>query len=189
MKKMHIVLALLALVAAGTSAQASSYIGMFNDQAMTDCVVDMTTPYVSVSVYFVGYADPAEIQGVSAVEFKVTNWPAAGGIITPHWSTSLVIGNPATDLSLAWNPYLASGVFQLGYVEFLPLSDPWVGSDYSMMIAKGDPPNVLGVLIVDATTFDEHIVDGWNFTFNCTGVCPCTTGVDVSNWGSIKSLY
>ncbi len=188
MKKMRILLALLALVAAGTSAQASSYIGMFNDQAMTDCVADMSTPYVSVSVYFVGYADPAEILGVSAVEFKVTNWPAAGGIITPHWTTTLAIGDITVDLALAWTPYLASGVFQLGYVEFLPLG-AWVGSDYTMTIAKGDPPNLLGVIIVDATTFDEHIVDGWNFTFNCTGDCPCETSVEASNWGSIKALY
>ncbi|MEZ4396105.1 MAG: hypothetical protein R3C71_04285 [Candidatus Krumholzibacteriia bacterium] len=192
MKKMLVVFALLALAVGSAQAQSqTSWIGIYSDDLMSSCDAVMNTAYVTVTVYFYAHMDPAEIDACTSVEFKVANWPGAGGLITQNWDTELVIGGPATDVSLAFQVPLAGPDAFLGTVDFFPLSDTWLGNDYQMEIVPGDVGGGGNIIIVD-TNFDEIPVSGCTFTVNCTTgncSCGCGTATEVSSWGSVKSLY
>ncbi|MBM4201115.1 MAG: hypothetical protein FJ189_07500, partial [Gammaproteobacteria bacterium] len=137
MKRMLTVLALLALWATGALAQDDSCIGMFTDASANVCNAN-TTVYVTTSVFFYAILDTA-IPTTTAVQFKVSNWPAAGlGLITATWNTPLVIGEPSTDIALAFNPPLAAPAAYLGKVDFFPLNPAWIGSNYLMQVVPAN---------------------------------------------------
>lgn len=186
MKRMLTVIALLALSATGALAQDTSCIGMFTDASVNVCNAN-TALYTTTSVHF--YAMLDEIPTTSAVQFKVSNWPAAGlGLITQTWNTPLVIGEPSTDLALAFTVPLAAPAAYLGKVDFFPLNVAWIGSNYLMEVVPANSQTE--VIIVRGSDATEIGVPGGSFMFNGAHTCDCPqTAVEAAAWGSIKALY
>lgn len=168
-------LVLLGLMLASSAfGQGSSYIGMFTDQSATDCDAP-TVLYTTTTVHFLALLDTNQIPSLSAVQFRVSNWPAAGlGLITQTWNTPLVIGEPSTDLALAFTVPLQGPLVYLGKVDFFPLNTAWIGSNYFMQVVPAASQDA--VIIVRGSDATEFEVPGGPFTFNCTGVCPCQDG-------------
>ncbi len=189
MKRMFMVIALLALSGTFTLAQGQNSIGMFTDETALVCDAPIAL-YATTSVFFYAKLDSEEIPSISAVQFEVSNWPgtAGMGLITYDWNTQLVIGTPDTDMALAFNPPLAAPLAFLGQVDFFALNAAWIGSDYLMaVIGSYTAPLPIVVRFSDAV---EIYVPGTLFTFNCsTGSCICTTASDEASWGQIKALY
>jgi hypothetical protein len=189
MKRMFMVLALLALTATAALAQGEgSSIGMFADPSATVCDASVAL-YATTTVYFIAVLNGELIPSISAVQFEVSNWPgtAGQGLITYGWNTPLVIGTPDTDMALAFNPPLTAPLAFLGQVDFFALNAAWIGNDYEMaVIGSYTAPLPIVVRFSDALEID---VPGTHFTFNCTGDCPCETATAESSWGSVKALY
>lgn len=188
MKRMLTVLTLLALSATGALAQGDSCIGMFTDASVNVCNAN-TVLYTTTSVHFYAMLDESAIPTTSAVQFKVSNWPAAGlGLITQTWSTPLVIGEPSTDLALAFSVPLAAPAAYLGKVDFFPLNAAWIGSNYLMEVVPANSQTE--VIIVRGSDAAELGVPGGDFVFNGANDCNCPgTAVEDAAWGSIKALY
>lgn len=188
MKRLLTVLALLALSATGALAQGYSCIGMFTDASVNVCNAN-TALYTTTSVHFYAILDDTAIPTTSAVQFKVSNWPAAGlGLITQTWNTPLVIGEPSTDLALAFSVPLAAPAAYLGKVDFFPLNVAWIGSNYQLQVVPANSQTE--VIIVRGTDATEIGVPGGHFMFNGAQDCDCPqTAVEAAAWGSIKALY
>lgn len=188
MKRMLTVLTLLALSATGALAQGNSCIGMFTDASVNVCNAN-TPQYTITSVHFYAMLDVTEIPTTSAVQFKVSNYPAAGlGLVTQTWNTPLVIGEPSTDIALAFTVPLAAPAAYLGKVDFFPLNPAWIGSDYLMEVVPADSQTE--ILIVRGSDNIEIGVPGGDFVFNGANDCNCPgTAVEDAAWGSIKALY
>jgi hypothetical protein len=185
------VLALLALSAPMALAQGDSCIGIFTDASLSACSA-ATSVYATTSVRFYAVLDEVEVPTISAVQFKVSNWPAAGanGLITLTWNTPLVIGEPSTDVALAFNPLLAAPIAYLGQADFFVLNAAWIGANYLIEIVPANSQSE--VLIVRGSDSVELPVTeaSGSFMFNGEHACDCPgTAIGEGSWGSIKALY
>ena len=193
MKRMLALLALLALMATGANANENggdSFIGIYADDLYTTCNVAIPV-YITTQVFLFAYMDAeVGIDSGTAFEFMVENLPEAGadGILTPVWTTDLVIGPVDVGISLAYNPALEGPWGLLGTIDFFMMNAAWIGDDHDIRILHSDTSGNRVIVNGDFVTFD---VGGRVFWFNCTGDCPCgiDAPVEPASWGSIKSLY
>ena len=196
MKKLLTLLALLALTASGAAAiqdESGSFIGMFTTETGTACDVDLAVGSETI-VYIIASLNADGIPALSACEFKVDNYPGSPGyptaIVTPSWTTSLVIGDdPAVAISLAYEqPLPEAQLVVLGQLSFLVFDPTWIVGEYAMTIAPADGQTYINIVDGDYVTW---WVNGGTFTFNCEGECPCepTVGAEEASWTSIKALY
>jgi len=194
---MFTLMALLALVTTGAMAQPNhdgmgSFIGIFADEVHSAC--DAALPlYVSTTVYFYASMDVRALTAMTACEFSVGNMPEDNpglGIVTPAWTTTLVIGDIFGDIALAWEVPQPGPVASIGTLAFFAIDAGWIGDDHVLSVELTVDPTSLKRVIVD-DLFDTYDVGGGSFTFNCTGTCTClpSTAVEDTNWGSIKALY
>lgn len=189
MKRMLLVVALLALTAAGALAQGDSCIGMFTDSSVSVCNAN-TVLYTTTSVHFYAILDEAEVPTIISCQFKVDNLPPnqVGGIVTTAWNTVLVIGEPYTDVALAFTTPLAAPHAYLGRLDFFVTNADWIGANHLLeVVAANSQTDVLIVRGSDAVIFP---VPGASFAFNGEQGCDCPPiPVGESSWGQIKALY
>jgi len=192
MIKKVIVIAALMLFAGIANADV---IGVFSDDAGNDCTASIV-PYVPVDIYFLAVLTETFDSGITAAEFKVSNWVGnpgyPTGMTTLTWTSSLVIGDIDMDLSIAWSTPQGAG---LGFVLIgsanLTMFDPaWIGPDYMMTVEAGDD---CACLVTVDDLFEIHDAQGGLFWFNCTDpqACPCLgeTAAQESSWSSVKALF
>jgi hypothetical protein len=187
MKKLMV--ALLLVLVSSTAFAQNPTIGIYEDVDYSFCYGDIEV-FVQKTIYVTAWLPP-EIAGITAVEFKIDNLPAAGlGIVTPAWSSPLVIGDPAWDISVAWAGPQAGPWVQIGTLSFLMIDAAWIGPDYVMTIMEG---NDCECLVVVDDNFVEFPADGGMYTFNCSNPdqCECFDSIptEATNWGSVKALY
>jgi len=191
---MFTLMALLALMATGASAQnldgKGSFIGLFADVDHSVCQAPITE-YVNTSVYIYAAMDISVLTQCTAVEFKLGNLPTAGaqGLITATWNSPLVISDGLDiNVAVAFELPQDGPVVLIGQLDFFPLDAGWIGADHVMTVEKGDAINNRVIVGAD---FEKYDSGGGSLTFNCGGVCLCmpTTAVEETNWGSIKALY
>lgn len=184
MKKMLLVLMILAFAA--TSAMAASSIGMYADDQATTCHITPFPTYVTTAVYFFVHLDPTEFTETSAVQFKVANGPGAGqALVTPQWDTGLTIGSWDSDLALAFNPVLSGPTGYLGRLDIFALAE--FEADYEMNVIAAESQTE--ILIVNGAGDVTLPGDGGMITFNCSGTCDCSTATADGSLSSIKALY
>ena len=187
MKKLIATLLLLAASSSLVLAQGMPTIGIYDDANYTICYGNISQ-YVTKTVYFAAWLPP-EIPSMTACEFAVSGLPGpAEAILTPTWTTTLVIGTLDYDLALAWtNPQVGPWVL-LGTLAIFPLAA--FPMDDLMTVVPGQA--CLCLTIVDGD-FVEHDAAGGMYTFNCSDPAGCLcfeeTATEDLNWGSLKSLY
>jgi hypothetical protein len=189
MKKLLMAFVILTL-ATGIAA-ADTYIGMFASPFATECYAG-TSEYTTTTVYFIGWLDTDWSGQISAAEFYVENWPdpAGMGVITENWNTDLVIGYVDYGIALAFSDPLQGPLAVLGSVDFFTTDANWFPADYTMAVRPSRASENL--LLVD-DEFNEHVVGGGVFTFNCSNPqnCDCLEGVatEDASWSGVKALY
>lgn len=191
MKKLMVALLLLAAMSSLAAAQTQPFIGMYADDQGVLCQADVTQ-YATSTVYFFAVLPP-EITAITAAEFSVDNLPdATMALMTPHWETTLVIGDLGYGIALAFSPAIPGPNAFMGSVDFFVLND--FGPDFRMTVMAS---NDSGNLVVVDTDFNEVPCETAQhfFTFNCTGGlpygCDCTETIatEDATWGQIKALY
>ena len=188
MKKL--LMSCLILTFASGFAAAESYIGLFNDEAATDCYGDVT-PYVWKMVHVIVYLEP-EIASITAAEFRLDNMPESGdhGIVTENWDTMLVIGQSWWNIALAFQVPVPGPLAHLGVLQFFATDALWMGDDYVIAVRPGYAKDVLAVV-------DSHFIQipvmGGQYTANCSDAMACEcleiVPVEAMNWSSVKALY
>lgn len=181
---------LLLLLAAGPAAAGSDMIGLYGDMAASECDAGLSA-FITTNVYVIAILDL--IDGLYGVDFLVDNLPARGGpgYCTPHWNSSLVIGDPWDGVAVVFMDQQYGPLVNLGRLEFLPLSDQWVGVDHELVV-RANPEAQLDAPIILDDNYEEQGVFGGRFTFNCGsgGNCGCgPEGTVQSNWSEVKQLY
>jgi len=190
MKVLFSLFALLLLLAplAHAAIIDGDFIGIFADAEGTVCYMNSPTPYTTKTIYIL-----ASFSGdfnISAAEFRVGNFSALSGFALPTvvWTTTLVIGDAATGVALAWTEVIAGPLANFGRIDLFILSDP--PADTMIRILPTDTSHKR--VIVDDVLFEEFPVDGNVFVFNPgSGESPCDIDAPAerANWGAIKALY
>ncbi len=196
MKKVLLVLLLLAFMAPSAHAQGGSYLGMYADESGTTCDADANA-YAYAYIYFKATLDAAFFPNLSAVQFSISNWPEASSdlLITPTWDSPLVINDGiGVGVSIAFPlPYPEGPVVNIGSIQFFVLDEGAIGENVEMTFVPGEIAGAPApVVMVDGTDFTTYDVPGNFFTWNCSGGCECvipSTAVEDANWSSIKALY
>lgn len=200
MKKIAIAFAAVLMLAA-SMASAENLIGMFGDQAATQCSKALPV-FVPTDTYIIALLE--DIEAVAGAEFKLMNAPLGGanGTLILDWYGALVIGNLYDGISLAYSTPIPGPLAVLGNVRFLMFNPVWVGTNYPMCVG----PSNAGNLIVADQNNQEIPVIGWCFVMNCvpgstiilpwggemhTGNCLCEEGIPTedASWSAIKALY
>ncbi len=196
MKKSVIAALALSLVLMASAASAANVIGIFGEQGALTCSKAWTTPYASVTVYFVALLEPS-VPTMSACEFGATGvTQAATGALaaTPAWNTTLVIGNIMTPdgVALAFTTPLEAPLAYLGSIAYIGGQVP-PAADFVMEVVPSGAGNLV---VVDAETASEVPAEGWRMIINCVvggpnGACQCeaTIAAEEAAWGQIKALY
>lgn len=195
MKRLLTLFALLALTASSAAAvqdESGSFIGMFTSETGTACDLDLPVGSAT-NVYILASLNADGIPSLTACEFSVLNYPGNPGyptaIVTPSWTTTLVIGSLAGGgISLAYETAQEAQIVLLGQIEFLVFDPTWIVGEYVMEIAPAAGQTYVNIVDAAYTTW---WVNGGTFTFNCEEDCPCEPGVasQDASWTSIKALY
>jgi hypothetical protein len=134
-KALGLCLSLIALPAVN-AAVGESLIGLYSDTSAEHCGAD-AVPFSPCSVYVIAVLDNS-ISGLTAAEFRIENLPAAGGgQITPHWESTLIIGSIADGLAIAFTTAQTGDANLLGRIDFMPVSDGWLGTDHRLLVKEG----------------------------------------------------
>ena len=180
MKKFVLSIAILALMASPVLAQTDAF-GVYQDQTGLNCNITMTFPALN-EVWIVHKTSA----GATGSQFKVTAptsgtlTAAGGGVANANF---LVIGEPYTDLSLAYTECL-TGTFPVWKLSFFA-SAAVPDCQYISIIPA---PDKVGVLSVDCT-FAELPSYGGQGIISATAACNCDVATQESTWGKVKSLY
>ncbi len=191
MRRNWIVLLALVFLARAEAAGAAHdcQIGLFTDENASVCGAELTL-FSSLSVYIVAKLD-SDISSIVAVEFDIENIPSTGGgQASTDWTSSLVLGNIGQGISVAWGEPLYGPNVLIGRVDFLAMSDAWMGDGYRIQI--GPSPQTGEIALVDADYATHNDVWGGRFTFNCDGdqECACGQGgAQEASWGRVKNLF
>ncbi len=183
MKKSVIAVLALSLVLFSGVASAN-VIGVFGDQYAIFCEIDASQPYTTAVFHFVALM--SDIPRMSAAEFGATGLLGdAANIVTPAWSTDLVIGSLPAGVSLAWTVPLDGPVAYLGAVNvFLMAAYP---ADQLVSVVASEDGNLV---IVDADAAEARDAMGWSSLINCSADCGCDIiATDDNSWSEIKALY
>ncbi len=153
----------------GTESYSWNFIGCFGDLVAATCEADINDPYVPVDVHVMANVPSYSNYGIAAAEFMLDNLPGPNdddGTVTPHWNTSLVIGDPWNGVALSFSYPLYGDMVYLGRLEFLPINTGWIGSDHEIQVmGSGNHDNPI---VVTAWDYQEREVDGEQITINCT---------------------
>ncbi len=183
MKKSVIaVLALSLMLFSGVAS--ANVIGVFGDADGTICEINASQPYTTAIFHFVALM--SDIPTMSACEFGATGLMGdASNIVTPAWSTSLVIGSLPAGVALAWSVPVPGPVAYLGAVNvFLMAAYP---QDQMVSVVASEDGNLV---IVDGETAEARDAMGWSSVINCSGGCGCMEiATDDNSWSEIKALY
>ncbi len=192
MIKKVIVVAAMVLFAGVANADV---IGVFADDQGGACTA-MIMPYVPVDIFIMAILTETFDGGITAAEFKVTNWPGnpgyPTGITNIAYTSDLIIGDIETDLSIAWpGPQGAGNGFVLIGSANLTMFDPaWIGPDHMMQVEAGDE---CACLVTVDDIFEIHEAQGGLFWFNCSipeeCVCLLETATEETSWSSVKALF
>ena len=192
LKKVIAVVAMM-LFAGVASAEM---IGMYADMDATICQGPIA-PGAPTSYYVIATLTQLADVGITAAEFKIDNLPisdyAAGGFVTPEWTSAVTVGDPWTDFSIAWStPQGAgTGLVHIGTLSFLCFNPAWVGADHMMEFVEGDTCQCL--VVVDEAFVSVTAIGG-KFWANCTDPAQCQcieepTATQDTSWGSVKALF
>ncbi len=166
-----LVLATIAILFLPCTVLASrDMIGLYTDASASECGVDVQ-PYVPVDIYVI--ATISSIDGITAAEFSLANYPSAGGFITPQWNSTLTLGSLESSFAIAFSVPLTGSTEVLGTLQLLSFGEPWPGNDYAVSIARGDVYDT--PVIVDLESEPIPVLGG-RFTFNCTSDANCGCG-------------
>ncbi|MBM4118712.1 hypothetical protein FJ251_13450 [bacterium] len=182
---------LLVLALTGGVAVADTYIGLFADGQASHCYAP-TAAYTTTRVHVIAWLDASWVGQISACEFYVENYPldGPGGIVTPVWSTPLVIGYVNYGIALAFPNPLNGPLAYLGRMDFYCIDPAWLGDNYALAVRPSRQSDTLALV----NTLGETIpVAGGQFTFNCTNpsACDCLESVATADMSisNVKALY
>lgn len=154
----------------------TNHIGLYLDDAATECVATLDGPGQSVVVRVLAVLPDFTSDGITAAEFRIDNLPApeGGASWQVAWNTPLVIGDVESGIALAFSgPPLAGPIVELGQLTFTNIDvEDWLGPDHRLSV---EPSADGGVLVVVDEHYDTLPVAGGLFTFNCSdpGACNC----------------
>ena len=164
------VLLLMLAVLMISSAAMAEHIGLFADQAGTNCTL---APGFNPNVYLV----ESSLGGTTGSRFKVV--PGAGNSIFAFNTSYVPIGNVSNDLSLAYGQCL-TGQVVLGSL-LMSLAGPG-----NLEVTAADAfPNI----IYTDCLFGEYPATGGKAYVGVAGNCQFPIATQPSTWGQVKSLY
>jgi len=180
---------LICLIAA--TASATAVIGVYAGETGEICEADIDAGG-NVTLLILARIDPFEFSGgITAAEFRIDNLPSGGGypegVISPQWTSTVVVGDLFTDFSIAWSSPQYGPLVTIGSVNFQAFDGGWIGTQRAMEVMEGD---VCGCIAVVDDYLVAHEAAGGRFTFNCGYDCGCG-GIQSteSDWGEVKTLY
>jgi len=166
-------------------------IGLYQDDMGMDCDADFPL-YISTRVTVLALLSP-DINAITAAEFLIlgVDTTPADVLISPMWSSVLVIGDALGDVgfAIAWSTPQPGPIVQIGTIDFFVLNEDWPGQDVLWCVGKTNDSNKR--IVVDEN-FVEHDIGGCCFTANCSDMyCDClpSTPVYEASWSDIRSLY
>lgn len=180
MKKFVLTIALVALLASPSYAQLDAF-GLYADNQGLNC--NITIPVFAPSTIYVVHKSP---NGATGSQFKVvaptsaTFLSTGGGVGNAAF---LVIGDPYTDLSLAYTSCV-SGDFLVWNLSFFATAAVPDCSYISIVPAPGKPY----AITVNCNFAELEAYPGQGI-ISPTGACSCNVGAEASTWGKVKSLY
>jgi len=164
------VLLLMLAVLMISSAAMAEHIGLFADQAGTNCTL---APGFNPNVYLV----ESSLGGTTGSRFKVV--PGAGNSIFAFNTSYVPIGNVSNDLSLAYGQCLT------GQVVLGSLLMSLAGPGNLEVVAADAFPNI----IYTDCLFGEYPATGGKAYVGVAGNCQFPIATQPSTWGQVKSLY
>ena len=180
-----ILLCLMSATASGTAV-----IGVFADEDGLACDADIQGGQ-SATLWIMVRIDPFEFSGgITAAEFRIDNLPSNGypeGIITPHWTSTVTVGDLSGDFSIAWPSPQYGPLVTVGSVNFQAFDGAWIGAQHVLTVVEGD---ICDCIAVVDDLFVAQGAAGGRFTFNCGYDCGCG-GIQSaeSDWGELKQMY
>ena len=157
------------------ATQTTNYIGLYIDDAATQCTDTLDGPGQSVVVKMMAVLPLFTGEGITAAEFRIDNLPPqqGGAFWSADWNTDLVIGDVETGIALAFPDPVPGEIVELGRLTFTNIDvEGWLGPDHRLEV---EPSSDSGFLVVVDEHFDALPVAGGKFTFNCgdPALCDC----------------
>ena len=176
--RIQTLLSAIAIILFVPIANASvDYIGVFADTNAELCSLDLPPGETGTVRVFAIIPNLGEF-GITAAEFAISGLPPSGyehgGIWEAFWNTDLVLGDPVSGIALAFSNPQMGEIFELGYIEFTPFEENWLGQNRLLNIV--DPPGS-GVLGLVDHLFDLHLIPGKYCTLNCTFPMACQCAI------------
>jgi hypothetical protein len=176
-------LALLCLLVAATTSQATPIIGIYDDP-YASLMEGEITPYVSKDIYV--FASFSYFEAMSAAEFRIANYLGNAGdeciIVTENWNSNLTIGDPAIGFSIAFITPVPGPIALIGTLNLLLVAPDCLGEEWFTYVTETLDSELL--VVVDEN-FIQRDADGWGYTLYVNPVTP----VQGTSWSGLRALY
>ena len=180
-------LVLLTLVILGVSSLAFGQanpgsIGVFIDQAGTDCNIPDAGPPGILPVYMVHVGS----NGAQASMWMLDTPPPTLTYVGESSPFSVIIGSTLTGISIAYASCYTSP-FLVATVNFFA-TGATPACAYLSIIPNPSAENGL-LEIIDCSLVKHELTAGGQAVINSDGSCDCNVATQETSWGGIKSLY